>query len=326
MAKGILILCLLYGHMLVIASWEGYNSLLGGDLFKVIPFYNAFFMPTFFFITGYCSNFQIPFPKFIWKNVKTLIIPSIILGVIGSYIETIIQAKPLTFSPLISIFDWIYPGGAWFIVALFWSKMAYWVLARPKVCYQLIFIAFLYFIGLLLDSFDIVANIQWHRHSLLLLPFLFLGHMFRRKELCQYNNGFIALFAALVLLIQTIAYNKWNYPLPMLDLYIQVDYLTAVIHIINVCLGTYMVLFVSKHIPTIPFLTTLGKGSLIAYILNGTCQIPILMLCAPLWSYCSTYSYLVFYILSYIGCVGLVYLIIKLFYSNKYLKILLGKW
>ena len=86
-AKGILICCLLYGHMLIYACAEGINDSVMPIMWESVSLYNAFFMQTFFLITGLCSSFNKEFKSFLWGNVKALIIPSIIMVIISFFIQ-----------------------------------------------------------------------------------------------------------------------------------------------------------------------------------------------------------------------------------------------
>ena len=83
-SKGILILCLVYGHHKLFAMRSGYEDGVTVFIQHSMRFYAVFFMQTFFIITGLCSSFTTQFSKFIWKNVKTLLIPAALLVVLGS--------------------------------------------------------------------------------------------------------------------------------------------------------------------------------------------------------------------------------------------------
>ena len=56
-AKGILICCLLYGHIRVYGPMDGLQDDVMQFMSKTGPLYGAFFMQTFFIITGFCSSF-----------------------------------------------------------------------------------------------------------------------------------------------------------------------------------------------------------------------------------------------------------------------------
>ena len=83
-AKGILMICLLYGHMHIYAEMVGYHNEGMKLMQQLVPLYASFFMQTFFVITGYCSTFRIGLKPYVWKNAKTLILPAVVLGIVGS--------------------------------------------------------------------------------------------------------------------------------------------------------------------------------------------------------------------------------------------------
>lgn len=90
-AKGVLIMCLFYGHSII------YGRILGVDeeathlIGKTQLLYEGFFMQSFFLITGFCSSFKIPISVFIWKNIKTILLPGMLLSVLGNYIWSLLN-------------------------------------------------------------------------------------------------------------------------------------------------------------------------------------------------------------------------------------------
>lgn len=78
-AKGILILCMLYGYIRVYGPMEGMNDPVMHVMSHTSGLYGAFFMQSFFIITGFCTSFTGGGKKYIWKNIKTLLFPSMLL-------------------------------------------------------------------------------------------------------------------------------------------------------------------------------------------------------------------------------------------------------
>ena len=86
-AKGIMISLLVFHH---------YPSSMGGIAVAHIDeikcwqeWFIVFFMPAFFFITGFCSNFNKPFKEFLISNLKVLLIPAILFIVINRLLSAI---------------------------------------------------------------------------------------------------------------------------------------------------------------------------------------------------------------------------------------------
>ena len=88
-AKGLLIILLLFHHYgsarrrLDVSNdfYEQYK------LWQIV--FTAFFMPTFFVISGYCSNFNKPFKAFFKTQFKQLLIPYITFEILTAFFWTI---------------------------------------------------------------------------------------------------------------------------------------------------------------------------------------------------------------------------------------------
>ena len=144
-SKGILILCLVYGHHKLFAMRSGYEDGVTVFIQYSMRFYAAFFMQTFFIITGFCSSFTTQFSKFVWKNIKTLLIPAALLVVLRLYVWDIFSGTRLSISHFAELMTWVNQGGPWFIMALFWAKILYWPL--NKFCNykkQFVFVTFIF--------------------------------------------------------------------------------------------------------------------------------------------------------------------------------------
>lgn len=137
-AKALLILCLLYGHMFLIARYQGYNDNVNIFAKSFVRLYATFFMQTFFIITGLCSSFNLEFRPFLWKNTKTILIPGVTLTILDRYIYNLLPGNPFEYTP--TAIDWLVDGGPWFIMALFSAKMIYWFISKLDVKKQLILV------------------------------------------------------------------------------------------------------------------------------------------------------------------------------------------
>ncbi len=68
-AKGLTMLCIVFGHLMV-------------DTFTQSLVY-AFHVPTFFLLSGYCFNGNLPFLKFVSKKIKRIMIPYFTFGLLA---------------------------------------------------------------------------------------------------------------------------------------------------------------------------------------------------------------------------------------------------
>ena len=325
-AKGLLICCLLYGHMIIFARMEGLDDSIMGFIQKSVKLYSGFFMQTFFFITGYCSSFNRIFKVFLWNNIKTILIPSILLTIISGYGLELMLDKSIDEKPILNLYNWLITGGPWFVITLFWAKMVYWFINRLSLKRQFYVLAIVYLLGIVLNVVDIIPNYWFHRHVMLMLPYLFLGSYCKNhqdemnKWLCP-----LALFGLVSISCQFAFSQIVNfYSIPQHDLNIGINK-SFLIHIINVVSGTALVLYVSKKIGNNNFLETLGRGSLLAYLWNGLINRPIIII-LPSPDSDSIVKCAIYYLFVYVIMLVVMYLLIKLIYDTKYLQWMVGKW
>lgn len=176
--KGLLILCLLYGHYKVMAWDEGMSDIVLRVMNGTVGLYNCFFMQTFFIITGFCSSYNVSFFRFLLKNIKTLITPAILLEFISFLVLSGLDDDylPCLWQNIMSFSGWLTTGGPWFIISLFWVKILFWFIAKFSNLTQLFICVLLYVCGLALNDVDIIPNYMWHRHSLLMVIYMYMGY------------------------------------------------------------------------------------------------------------------------------------------------------
>ena len=179
-AKGILILFLLFGHLRVIGKMEGLDDPVLGVVGSGIGLYRPFFMQTFFLITGFCSTFLIGVGPFLVKNLKTLMLPAVLIDLLCFGIMAVTGNADQSFGAHLAGFaTWLSMGEPWFIFALLWAKLMLWCITRIPRTYQMLIVAFLFLLGLTLNHFDWVENFMRHRHALLALPLLYGGFLLK---------------------------------------------------------------------------------------------------------------------------------------------------
>ena len=84
--KGILILLVILNHITGVALKLGMENKTVNVLHICRYLYIPFFMPAFFIITGYCSNFNKSFKAIVINGIKTLILPSVVFSILFSLI------------------------------------------------------------------------------------------------------------------------------------------------------------------------------------------------------------------------------------------------
>lgn len=90
-AKCLLIISVIVYHIPVFAEQNGVDGL--GWMYNLRPLFKAYFMPTFFVITGFCSTFSATsFWQFVYKNFKLLMIPNFLI-VVGTPVSSYLLSR-----------------------------------------------------------------------------------------------------------------------------------------------------------------------------------------------------------------------------------------
>lgn len=330
-AKGILILCLLFGHMIIELNIHGVDDEVLHGMWKLVPVYNSFFMPCFFLITGFCSTFDIPFRTYLWKNIKTLLLPAIVLTLFSSYLTDIVYYRQLSLTHIAELAGWMTTGGPWFIISLLLAKLLYWPLSRCNVRIRGIIILFIYCIGLLLNQSDILPNWLWHRHAFTLLPYIFVGDILKTyMTRIQKYTGWVALAWLILVPLQVVLHYKGVMILPTHDKFMNVTFDNCIVHIINVLLGTGMIFYVSNWISIrckSGILQTFGKGTLLIYLVNEPQQRFVLRIMMPFYDPAfNIFQSFIFQCATHFLCFLIFYIVVKTVYDSKYLSAIVGKW
>lgn len=320
-AKALLILCLLYSHMFMIARFQGINDVVNATAKSFVPIYATFFMQTFFIITGLCSSFDTRFIPFLWKNAKTILIPGITLTILNRYIYNILPGNPFEHTP--TALEWLIDGGPWFIIALFSAKLLYWFIHKLDIKRQLMIVWGGYLACLAAEAFISIPNYLCFKHTILMLPYLCVGCLAK-----QYNDKISTVISKIgwagiiVLLLEYVI----HFPMPSHDYFIGVKIYSFPFHIFNVLMGTVFVFWISKHISKNTLLQVIGRGTLIIYLLNECVLKALIQLLKPIYCDNNTASQCLYYSLVYLLTVLFFVVIIKIIYSTKYLSWIVGKY
>lgn len=209
-AKGIAVLLVVISH-----SYNVINNYfhLYNDVYHFMDeglqwMYMPFFMPLFFVITGWCSNFDLPFKNFLWKNIKQLIFPSITLLLIDTWILVAfgISSPPRTLGLFGVLLNLATTGGPWFIAALFFSKLMYWGLRRVfrKINIQLVIGLILFLIiglAICFTGWNGMKDFYFLIHACFMLFFLPFGKFLKGKvtnRMLLIGGGYLYINASLM--------------------------------------------------------------------------------------------------------------------------------
>lgn len=182
-SKGILISMMIFGHIDNTARTFSSTNEYINTICSIECLWTPFFMCAFFVITGYCSNFDKQFKPFFIKNIRTILIPSILISFILGKLSLIV-AGDYTVGNFISIdYKWyiLFGGPLWFLSCMFLSKMLYWFVKRFVRCdfYRRIILLILFLGGFCLDYYSIGPNFWYYHQSLMLLLFLEFGGLLK---------------------------------------------------------------------------------------------------------------------------------------------------
>ena len=261
-AKGILIFFLCFHHFPQAVNQVGLPE---GDytlVYFTYKFYACYFMQAFFFITGFCTNFNLDFKSFLTKNIKSLIIPALCFDIITRVFDSIYAPKDIC-----GVFN--FRLGFWFLWTLFFCKFINYALIRRNqrtamlVFTTIIALVMIRFATFLNFHFGDEGNWFFNQNVLVMFFFLHLGNVARIFK--EKYTKFIPIGGCMFLLLFFLN----------LVIGLKMPYVTARIgdldrayipHYLAFALtGTMFVLFISKFIKTNSLLEDVGKHSLLIY-------------------------------------------------------------
>lgn len=320
-AKALLIIFLIWSHYRMISRFQEVDDSMLKWMGSIVKIFATFFMQTFFLLTGFCSSFKGQFKEYLWKNVKTILIPGIILCVLDRALYNALPGTPFEHTP--SAMEWLVDGGPWFIFAMFWAKLLYWPMAHLSIKKQLAICWGGYLLVLVQEQFFPIANTVWFKHALLMLPYLCIGNI-ARLYIEQVNRylpylsiaGIIILFSEYMLCL----------PMPIHDYYIGISLKSAPVHIFNVFAGSFAILGISKKIGSCSVLQNIGQGTLLVYLLNECVVKTVIISFKPIYSNFYGPTLVIYHLVLFVICLLVFYILIRFIYGTKYLSWLVGKY
>ena len=266
-AKGILIVMLIFHHIVDI----GQGIHIDNEILRLMhhvqrPLVLCYFMQTFFMITGMCSSFEGSFMKFLWKQIRTLLIP----GLAFSFAYHLLR-KGFDANASVAFLDsYLKTGGPyWFITALFGGKVAYFWLRKlfPGKVMILVILTATSFIGTLLRTLHVMPNYYWHWQILDLTLFLAAGSIF--KDLIRndrYGRVSVVVYSVLAF-AGILTYGARRVP------YVTAGFGTVVsgwpLHVALALAGSVSILWFARKAAPCVWLQYLGRNSLIVYLTQG---------------------------------------------------------
>lgn len=284
----------------------------------------AFFMPAFFFITGFCTNFNKPFGQFMMAGIKTLLIPAVIINYGANIIEYAAWGwGPLTIAKTIVKSFILTCAGEWFIPSLFISRIIVYGLIRLKSRYMQVLLALLLLIlgAILYNSCENIPNIWYFKHALMVVPFM-IGGLYM-KPIGTRGGKYLKISSLLyVVLIMAVLFSGTG--VPYITNRVDVELWQIPELIILALTGTLMILFISDKIKANKILEFLGRNSLVIYLSHFLFYRLYIYLVLPLFNQSGILSFCIFFgvvIANIVSCCLIAYLL-----NTRYLKWILGKF
>lgn len=323
-AKGGFMILLLFHHLSDASGIYGCSS---EYIFKLTTswqsLYTAFFMQAFFFVSGYCSGFKSPLATFIEKNAKSLLVPVLTFEILTCCFYS---CTLCTWEYIENMFDWkhwVISPPYWFLFALFFAKIAVWLMSRLRcTVYMNMLVAIIIMcLGIYLKDCGL-PNIFSLFHASTAVFFVYLGYYMRSHDKL-YNKA--------------LTYLPWIYPVLLIGTKLCSHDIVSVtaglwIHVSEIPL--FIITSIAGTTFALSLCKLIGKNSVIEYIGRNS-----------LIYYCSHYCFLGFAVylitqkvcpstlLSWVITIVLVVMLtlayctilVKLF-NTKYTRVLIGKF
>ncbi|MBQ4484466.1 MAG: acyltransferase family protein [Prevotella sp.] len=274
-AKGILILLVVYGHLY---AWtRKFNPEAADLILQSLNLFISFYMPAFFVITGFCSNFKKPFLEFVSSSFKSILLPGITFAVFFAIISFDVTIQRLY---RIGKDFLMYGGQFWFLSALFIARLIYWVLynnfsGNKTIVYSII----LFVIGFAMSFLYNYYEFWWFIHALLLTPYLCLGQLLRNHNMIPFRLAAILFTITLVVtvILSSIGFLRVDYAditfvlkVPaIVRSFINMNSSMIVSLILLSVTGSIMTIGLAKWIGKNALLEYMGKNSIVIYCMHG---------------------------------------------------------
>lgn len=318
-AKGILIILLVFAHFRSAVIRLPFESPYFEYVYGWNSIFTCFYMPAFFLISGYCSNFNKPVKTFLTAQLKTLLLPIITLSFLtvvatsAIYHENVLER--ITASALRG-------GELWFLWALFWGKIIVYLveIIRPSGGgYKVIVTLFLLVLGVALNQYKIGENILYYQHGLIASLWIHVGYCLRLYPTIYEKS----LKWSLVVYPLVAVASFFKDASIVAGIYISI--LTIPLHLVYAYTGTMFLLAICKNIRTCRWLELWGRNSLVVYALHF---VPLLFFANSLWTVFEPQTvilFMLYFVTLYAVEYGICWLLIWLFQYRPF-SWLIGKF
>lgn len=294
-------------------------------------FYTGFFMPAFFLVSGYTSNFNKPVRQFLMSNVKGLLMPLLSLGVLSKIVELLAFGDSFWTITTGGVNYFFLVETLWFLSAMFVARILYWGVYHTfrKDYMRGLAMLLLLVVGVALNHLHPEAqdpshyhNFFHYRNAMCLSIFLWMGSVAR-------HHG-ISRKAVYCLGIAYLPFLGLSWLLPVFRPVPYTDSTTLTLlqipqFLLFAVTGTALMVCVSSWISNHRMLEYLGRQSLMVYafhyLLMRSLAFPLASMINPMDKVSSCLFYGVYVSLPLIFSAALARL-----FRVKPLNYLVGKW
>lgn len=316
-AKGILILLLVFAHFRSAINRVPFESDYFSWVYGWNNIFTCFYMPAFFFISGYCSNFSKPLRDFLISLTKNLLLPLITLNVIDVMLSSAVNQQNFVHNLYVNVTHY---GGLWFLNALLVGKLInYFIAKAPKRSWGG-YLLLMLVISIVLNQYDIGQNVFYYQHGLVTSFWVGLGKIFRERinwyEVIMKWSLYLYPFVAITSFVKPVAFVGTAHFLSLGSL---------PFHVFYSLVGTFFLLNICRRIGESKVLEYWGKHSIVVYALHFT---PLLFLTINLWEIMTPDNgliFLLYFIILYVLEYSICWLLMKLFEFRPFCY-LIGKF
>lgn len=257
-AKGILIILLVFHHVIErCVNLEISNRVVEFASYIQRPLCLCYFMPTFFIISGMCTNFECTFRTYLLKQFRSLFLPA--------YLFMIFCSIP-NINLLNSSFEFLRTGGPyWFLTAMFFCKIIYYYLRRMGRLPCLVCSTMFSLAGTVLYEINFLNDFYWHWQVSGLVLFLAIGE--NCKSVLS-RKAIFPLSAIGYLCVMMIGMHICGGPtrLPYITACFSVKPAMWLLHLALAVFGSCAVISFCNCLPCVDFLMYLGRNSIVVYM------------------------------------------------------------
>lgn len=263
-AKGLLILMVVWGHyeLMLRLCFKVTDPVI--DRFdSVEDLWVSFFMPAFFLITGYCSNFNKPFKVFAKNTAKIILLPALIINYSIFFVRHLYWDYGFVWVVKTMVKNLLLSGtNDWFLTSLFLSRLAIWgILKIKRTAFQASIAAMAMICGVALQDYcQFIPEIWYFKHALMMLIFLWVG---AKMKITSYPPRLSILYPILLCLLLI-----FHISIPYITNGVHVPFLLTPVVFLLAISGSLLILQISKRIRVNAVLQYLGRNSLIIYLVH----------------------------------------------------------